>query len=141
MTMELREGQRFARSRGFARGPRHPFGLKWWLAGVSHKGTIYDKETGENIAVNRIGAEHIEIVEIVSTRTFGMLAFYRQWVTDPDGVEVALDWVPKRREIRDREQQTLRRSLAAKGFTLAEAKRERPVLKVIASEPLTAAVH
>ena len=61
-------------------------------------------------------------------------------MTDPDGVDVGFDWVPKRNEIRDREPQTLCRSLAAMGFTPAEAKRERPMLKVIAGE-LSSAVH
>jgi len=140
MTMELREGQRFSRSRGFARGPRHPFGLKWWLAGVTQR-TIRDKETGEDIVADRTGAEHIEIVEIVPTRTFGTLAFYRQWVADPDGAEVKVQWVPQRSETFNREEQSLRRSLAAKGFAPAEAKRERPVLKVVAGEPISATMH
>jgi hypothetical protein len=140
MIKELQEGQTFTRPRGFARGPRHPFGLKWWLAGV--KGAVYDKETGKDLVVNRTGAEFIEIIEIVPTRMFGMLAFYRRWIADPDGADVTVQWVPQRNEVCNREEQSLCRSLTAMGFTLAESEREhaRPVLKLV-SAPSAAVLH
>ena len=68
----VREGQQFTRPRGFAKAPggRH----KWWLAGVT-KGVIRDSRTGEDLVVDGTGAEHVEIIEIVPTRTFGRWHF------------------------------------------------------------------
>jgi hypothetical protein len=126
---ELHPGQRFTRPRGFGLGPR---ASKWWLAPLSHDGFVRP-----DIAVTGEGIETIEIVEIVPTRTFGALAYYRRWVTDPDGKEVKLEWVPRSNEVSDKRESVLRVSLARMGFAPAEvravtrARAERPALRLV----------
>lgn len=114
MTTALHPGQRFTRPRGFGLGPSRS---KWWLAAVRHSGFI--RASGyyqhQRIAVTAEGVETIEIVETVPTQVLGTMVYYRQWVTDPDGEEVQLEWVPKQSEICGEFELVLRRTLA--GFT------------------------
>jgi hypothetical protein len=128
MTAALYPGQRFTRPRGFGLGP---FRSKWWLAAVRHGGFFYYQH--QRIAVTGEGVETIEIVEIVPTQVLGTMVYYRQWVTDPDGEEVQLEWVPKQSEICGESESVLRRTLA--GFT-----DEAPRASIMA-EPKSFMVH
>ena len=68
------------------------------------------------------------------TWVLGTMVYYRQWVTDPDGEEVQLEWVPKQSEICGESKSVLRRTLA--GFTDDEAPRAS-----IMAEPKSFMVH
>ena len=73
------------------------------------------------------GAEVVEVIEVVATDTTGALAIYRQWLIDPDGVEVVNPWIkPSRKRLLFRAEAKLRGSLNAMRFKAA-----RPALRVV----------
>jgi hypothetical protein len=100
---KLAVGAVFRRRRGFRRPPEGYPQEGWWTASSLYPST--DE-----------GWEYLEIVEIVSTVTFGCLIVHREWWVDPDGneVEPKRDWMPDKRSAQIRAEHSLLRSIASK---------------------------
>jgi hypothetical protein len=111
--IELRVG-RYIRQRVFKPAP---YGHnKWWIIGV----TSTDPEASAT------GSEIVEVVEVIDTKTQGKLVVYQQWVIDPDGTNVELEWIPRRTETKIEREPILRGALKRMSF-----KAERPRLRVV----------
>jgi hypothetical protein len=104
--LDIREGERFERTREFAAGED---GAKWWFASWDRKPTA-------------LGGEFIEVVELVETRALGKVAIYRQWTEDPDGNEVTAPWVSKRSKVQMRAESRLRQVLNVGRYQPVRAK-------------------
>jgi hypothetical protein len=116
---------RWVRQRGFGRAP---YGrAKWWLAPVRHEGTIKG-----DIPVTAAGQEIVEVIEVVNTGTLGEIVFYRQWIEDPDGVEVDLEWSPHRDVLEYKTVANLRAAVRTMAMT--------PPVPTIESLPVTRGV-
>jgi hypothetical protein len=108
----LVEGQLFKRARKFwwARD-------KWWLGEHPPMDIEWAVEAGrEPPCTCADGQERIEVVEIAETRALGLVAVYRQWVTNPDGDDVALPWTPTRSKLLLRAESRLRGTLNGGGY-------------------------
>jgi hypothetical protein len=115
----LAERQRFVRARAFAAGEN---GDRWW----------FPSEEREPIANGR---EFVEVVELVPTKTAGKVALYRQWIVDPDGVEVDVPWVSKRSKLHMRAEPVLRGTLNRCGYREVAAERIAKAEKPRAAPP------
>jgi hypothetical protein len=100
---ELHVGNVFSRKRGFCRPPEGYDQKAWWTPNAMRP-------------VTAEGAEYLEIIEIVQTKTFGRMVIYRQWWLDPDGHEVAAtqNWIPRKQDADIRAERNLLRSIASK---------------------------
>jgi hypothetical protein len=102
MSEHLNVGDVFRRKRGFRRPPDGYPQDAWWSSSL-------------NPAIAE-GWECLEVVEIVTTATFGRLAIYREWWIDPDGKEVTptQSWIPDKGTAATRAERNMLRSLAQK---------------------------
>ena len=121
-TKPLRAGQRFARDRKF-KPSEHGVG-NWWLIGPR------SDEVG-----TAIGAEVIDILELLETASVGRLVIYRHRIVDPNGQVMTLHWIPDPNKALFRTEKTMHRTLVQMGFC--------PVLKLIAGgqEPNLCTYH
>jgi hypothetical protein len=111
----------YVRERGFGVAP---YGRnKWWMAKVDHHGFLYNRSSGALVQVSGFGIEVIEVTEVLSTKTLGEVAFYRHWMEDPDGVEVDVQWLPKRAEVAMAPLEALRGEISLMGMQRAERDR------------------
>jgi hypothetical protein len=124
---------RFVRPRVFIPGRNES---KWWLtsipgtlpvdAQIEAAAELADEAGRAPPRTVADGKEFVEVVEVVHTDAVGKLALYRQWVEDPDGTEVTVQWAKKRKQIAFRVEHRLRGTLATMGFEL-----EGPALRSI----------
>jgi hypothetical protein len=108
---ELHVGNVFRRKRGFCRPPEGYDQKAWWTPNSMRP-------------VTAEGAEYLEIIEIVQTKTFGRMVIYREWWMDPDGHEVVAtrDWIPSKRDADIRAESSMLRSIAMKKMEAVVAK-------------------
>ena len=116
----LKAGQRFARDRRF-KPSEHGVG-DWWLIGLR------SEQAG-----TAVGAEVIDILEVVETASVGRLVIYRHRIVDPDGRVMTLHWIPDPDKKLFRTEKTMHRTLVQMGFC--------PVLKLIASRQEPSNLH
>jgi hypothetical protein len=137
----LRTGQCFSRVRMFEwRRDDDRDCVRWHLIGVDD--ALLDRESrkhgGPFVRENTsTGREFIEVVEITTTTTVGPLAVYRQWMVDPDGVEITdLSWVRKRSKVQMRAEHVLRGVLNRGEYdeVVEQPKRSKPKLVVVKAE-------
>jgi hypothetical protein len=80
------------------------------------------------------GQEFIEVVEIIPAATVGQIAVYRQWMVDPDGIEITdLSWVRKRSKVQMRAEHALRGVLNRCEYdeVVERPKRSKPKLAIV----------
>lgn len=100
---ELHVGNVFRRKRGFCRPPEGYDQKAWWTPNSMRP-------------VTAEGAEYLEIIEIVQTKTLGRMVISRAWWIDPDGSEVAANkhWIPDKSTADIRAERNLLKSIAQK---------------------------